>query len=585
MSSLAELSQIVGFFSYSRDDDADSHGALSALRSRIQGELRGQLGRTAKTFRLWHDKEAIPSGTLWESEIKNAAAQSVFFIPIITPTVVASPYCKFELESFLAREAALGRDDLVFPILYIDVPGLEDAAERNDPVLSLIAKRQYVDWRKLRHRDVGTTDASEAIERFCTHIRNALRRDWVSPEERKQQEEAAAQRLAETERQRPEVEVKRRADEEAWQQVAEEKRREREAEAERRREAEAESRADDERRQREAEAQRQKAEAERQKADRAQAEEQRRLRRAQARPLWPPSRLLLVAASVLAAAVAGLGLWLFAMSPRPSTLSVDAVSALRPDQEQALRPKDTFKECANCPQMIVVPAGSFTMGSPTNEPGRSSNEGPQRTVTIARQYAVGQFELTFDQWDTCVADGGCNGYKPSDQGWGRGYRPVINVSWDDAKAYVAWLAKKTDKFWYRLLTEAEYEYAARAGTTTAYPWGSAIGKNNANCDGCGSQWDGKQTAPVGSFAANGFCLYDMVGNVSAWTEDCYHDSYSGAPTDGSAWTSGDCSRHILRGGSWLFNPWLLRSASRNTNITVLRNSNFGFRVGRTLLTP
>jgi formylglycine-generating enzyme required for sulfatase activity len=129
-----------------------------------------------------------------------------------------------------------------------------------------------------------------------------------------------------------------------------------------------------------------------------------------------------------------------------------------------------------------------------------------------------------------VADGGCNGYKPSDQGWGRGYRPVINVSWDDAKAYVAWLAKKTDKFWYRLLTEAEYEYAARAGTTTAYPWGSAIGKNNANCDGCGSQWDGKQTAPVGSFAANGFGLYDMVGNVSAWTEDCYHDSYSGAPT-------------------------------------------------------
>src|SRR5262249_35085787 len=126
MSSLADIPELVGFFSYSREDDADSRGALSALRGRIQGELRGQLGRSAKTFRLWQDKEAIPSGTLWETEIKNAIAQSAFFIPIITPTAVASPYCKVELGSFLSREAALGRDDLVFPILYIDVPALQD---------------------------------------------------------------------------------------------------------------------------------------------------------------------------------------------------------------------------------------------------------------------------------------------------------------------------------------------------------------------------------------------------------------------------------------------------------------------------
>ena len=215
----------------------------------------------------------------------------------------------------------------------------------------------------------------------------------------------------------------------------------------------------------------------------------------------------------------------------------------------------------DCPQMLVVPAGSFTMGSPENEPGRSSNEGPQHKVTIAQQFGVGQFELTFDEWDACVADGGCNGYRPSDQGWGRGQRPVINVLWDDAKAYVAWLAKKTGKP-YRLLTEAEYEYAARAGTTTAYPWGGAIGKNNANCDGCGSRWDNKQTAPVGSFAPNGFGLYDMVGNVWAWTEDCYHDSYIGAPTDGSAWTSGDCRRRIFRGGSWFRDSAQVLSAPR-----------------------
>jgi len=254
-------------------------------------------------------------------------------------------------------------------------------------------------------------------------------------------------------------------------------------------------------------------------------------------------------------------------------------------EECSLQAKDTFKECANCPQMLVVPAGSFTMGSPASEPGRRSHEGPQHTVTIARQYAVGQFELTFDEWDACVAGGVCNGYQPSDhtdQGWGRGHRPVINVSWDDAKAYLAWVAKKTGKP-YRLLTEAEYEYAARAGTTTAYPWGSAIGKNNANCDGCGSQWDNKQTAPVGSFAANGFGLYDMVGNVWAWTEDCYHDSYNGAPTDGSAWNRGDCGRRVLRGGAWYFDPQVLRSAFRGGDPYDVRAGYIGFRVGRTLM--
>jgi formylglycine-generating enzyme required for sulfatase activity len=251
-------------------------------------------------------------------------------------------------------------------------------------------------------------------------------------------------------------------------------------------------------------------------------------------------------------------------------------------QEKALKPKDTFKECANCPEMMVVPAGSYTRGSPTSEPGRSGDEGPQHTVTIARQFAVGRFEVTFDEWDACAADGGCNGYKPSDEGWGRGRRPVINVSWDDAKAYVAWLSKKTGKS-YRLLSAAEYEYATRAGTQTAYPWGNAIGTNNANCHACGSQWDARQTAPVGSFAANGFGLYDMVGNVREWTEDCYHDRYLGAPTDGSAWIEGaDCSRRVVRAGSWLLAPVFLRSANRYWFTTDYRLNYLGFRVARTL---
>jgi formylglycine-generating enzyme required for sulfatase activity len=198
------------------------------------------------------------------------------------------------------------------------------------------------------------------------------------------------------------------------------------------------------------------------------------------------------------------------------------------------------------------------------------------------QFAVGQFAVTFQEWDACVADGGCNGYKPSDQGWGCGRRPVINVHWEDAKAYVAWLSTKTGKT-YRLLTEAEYEYAARAGTQTTYPWGNDIGKNNANCRSCGSEWDGKkQTVPVGSFPANGFGLHDMVGNVWAWTEDCYHNSYNGAPVDGSAWTSGDCVTRVDRGGSWYFTPQYLRSAIRNRNSPGNRSDGLGFRVGRTL---
>ena len=195
-----------------------------------------------------------------------------------------------------------------------------------------------------------------------------------------------------------------------------------------------------------------------------------------------------------------------------------------------------------------------------------------------------KYELTFADWDACVAAGGCNGYKPNDLGWGRGQQPVINVSWDDAHAYVAWLSAVTGKT-YRLLSEAEYEYATRAGTTTAYPWGDDIGQNNANCDGCGSQWDGQQTAPVGSFAPNAFGLYDMVGNVFEWTEDCRHTNYNGAPTDGSAWldaNDGDCTDHIVRGGSWANPPSSARSATRGWNTAVTRVFDEGFRVARTL---
>ena len=260
---------------------------------------------------------------------------------------------------------------------------------------------------------------------------------------------------------------------------------------------------------------------------------------------------------------------------------------LTPQVEQRLKPKDSFRECAPvqgkdyCPEMIVVPAGSFTMGSPPTEKGHVDLEEPQHPVTIAKAFAVSKFILTFDEWDTCVAFGECIG-GATDVGWGRGQQPLINATWDDAQRYVAWLSKMTGKS-YRLLTEAEYEYAARAGAQTAYPWGENVGKNNANCNGCGSQWDNTKTAPVGSFAANGFGLYDMVGNDMAWVEDCYHPNYIDAPKDGSAWTSGgDCTRRMDRGGSWHDTPDLIRSAARDRGTGDRRGYDLGFRVARTL---
>lgn len=255
-----------------------------------------------------------------------------------------------------------------------------------------------------------------------------------------------------------------------------------------------------------------------------------------------------------------------------------------PPQSETAQPGDEIRDCPECPEMVLVPAGEFTMGSPPGEPGRSDDEGPQREVTIAAPFWVGKYEVTFAEWTACVAAGGC-GIKPDDAGWGRGSRPVINVSWNDAKQYVGWLSQKSGKT-YRLLSEAEWEYAARAGTRAPFslpaPDGSddIVGKGIANCAGCGSQWDNTKTAPAGSFEANEFGLYDTAGNVWEWVEDCWHDSYHGAPTDGSAWVSGGCATRVLRGGSWDDQPRYLRSALRVWLGPANRFSGLGFRVAR-----
>ena len=177
--------------------------------------------------------------------------------------------------------------------------------------------------------------------------------------------------------------------------------------------------------------------------------------------------------------------------------------------------RDRLKSGGEGPAMVVMPSGSLVMGSLEDERGRERFEGPQRTVQI-RAFAMGQTEVTFAEWDRCVERGGCT-HRPDYRGWGRGDQPVMNVSWEDAQKYAGWLSLETGEA-YRLPSEAEWEYAARAGTTTAYPWGHEIGQNRANCDGCGSAWDSRRTAPVRSFAANPWGLYEMHGNVWEWTQ-------------------------------------------------------------------
>lgn len=222
-----------------------------------------------------------------------------------------------------------------------------------------------------------------------------------------------------------------------------------------------------------------------------------------------------------------------------------------------------FRDCPDCPELVGIPAGFARLAS-------------GRDVTIASPFAVGKFEVTFEEWDACVAQGGC-AHRPDDRRWGRSRQPVMNVSWDDAQAYVAWLSRKTGKS-YRLPSEAEWEYAAQAGTgQEQLAW---RGTNQSNCDRCGSRWDNKQTAPVGSFAANAFGLHDMLGNVWEWTADCWNEGYPSALIDGAALKSGDCSRRVLRGGSWYSLPDLTRSAFRDKYSAIGRSDINGFRVMR-----
>jgi len=257
--------------------------------------------------------------------------------------------------------------------------------------------------------------------------------------------------------------------------------------------------------------------------------------------------------------------------PAPqTTATAPATIELGP---RSLKPGDTFRDCADCPELVMLPAGSFDMGS------TSEYENPIHRVTFAKPFAVGRHEVTFSDWDKCVDEGGCK-YRPDDRGWGRGDRPAVNLSWLDAKTFVSWLSQKTGKA-YRLPSEAEWEYAARAGTNTAYWWGRDVGSRQANCRECNAG-EPQRTTPVGSFKPNAFGLFDTAGNVAEWMEDCWNDNYRGAPHDGTAWMSGQCRLHVLRGGAFDSQARYLRSTSRFRYDLDVRYVANGFRVVREL---
>ncbi|MDF2181584.1 SUMF1/EgtB/PvdO family nonheme iron enzyme [Neptuniibacter sp. CAU 1671] len=225
------------------------------------------------------------------------------------------------------------------------------------------------------------------------------------------------------------------------------------------------------------------------------------------------------------------------------------------------------------PEMVILPAGEFLMGDQSGQ--GDDNESPVNTVRISKPFALSRFEVTYTEYDLFAEETGRS--KPDDNGWGRDNMPVTNVSWQDAVAYTRWLSERTGQP-YRLPSEAEWEYAARAGTNTTYWWGNELRDNMAVCDQCGSQWDGKQAAPVGSFTANPWGLHDMTGNVDEWVADCYRDHYPESSSDSKAFLRSGCQQRVMRGGSWFEIARLIRPSSRYRHPANSKRNSWGFRI-------
>lgn len=569
------------FYSYSHLDEA------------FRRELGAHLSplRRGKLVDEWHDR-LIDAGTAWKAEIDRNLASADIVLLLVSADFINSDYCwGEEMTQALARHTA--GEASVVPVI------LRRCRWMSTPLANLQAvPKDGVPVSEWNNRDAAFDDVAAAVERIIKALRDQRRR--AAEEAKRREKEEWHRREREAEEVRQQAEAVR---------VAEARRRQAIEEAERRDKAEPlprEHQAEGTRRREKAEAaSASPAAAPSPGAEEAPpsptsgrgfaaaAEDQKPLpytgevgalavgegaATARSGSGKHRSRVLITTGTAIAVA---------SSAGFVATRLYDHGDDRLQTAAQVSTPPDTFRDCAYyCPDMIAIPGDIFTMGSPSDEKRRADDEGPQHQVLI-RPFAIGAREVTFDEWDACVAAGGCNGYRPEDENWGRGSRPVINVSWEDAQAFVSWLAKKTGQP-YRLPTEAEWEYATRAGTTTPFSFGNTISTTQANYDGTyvyrsgsqGAYW--RKTIPSGSLSANPWGLFDVHGNVWEWVEDCYHVSYKDAPQDGSAWVSNGCAARVARGGFWGSYPWVLRSACRGKYQPDRRDNTLGFRVARTL---
>ncbi len=579
------------FISYSHQDE------------RWKDELKQQLQvlQLHAGFAVWDDRQ-IAVGDNWLPVIEQAIAQARIAVLLVSSDFLTSNFIvRQEIPKFLQRREQQGLcivPVVVRPCAWKTVPwlaSLQGATKDNKP-LSAYA------W--------GSYELEQAFSEITEKV-HALLLEAKQAQERQQLE---AERL-EQERQQREAEVKRLAQEQAARE-AEQRRQAEQA----RQQAEAQ-RLERQRQQAEAEARQRRLNAEQaiheaQKQRLAQEAEQKRLAAEQAKQETPKVQTLLstqkpdstggsnkwLLASIVIVPLVG-ATWWFNHTSESTQVSA-AVSVDKPLPTNQETPKPAAAKPATQtspmdqplpfePEMVKIPAGSFKMGCGSGDKGCNADENPAHTVSIPSLW-VGKYEVTFDEWDACVANGGC-GYKPSDS-WGRGRQPVINVNWDDTQDYVRWLSRKTGKK-YRLLSESEWEYVARTGTITPFATGNCIDTNQANYDG-NSAWDEggcpktgvyrAKALVVGSLDANPWGLYDLPGNVWEWVQDCYHDNYQDAPNDGKAWdknckTTNDekTVTRVMRGGSWNNFPEFLRSALRYRFDPIFRNYNVGFRIART----